>query len=110
MVGHFLLFRLERLLAIYLFSFLFGQRQILENKEFQDKVNLLQQQLASVTGDKSTFSSEQCISEEYVDELRKKVQSQVITMIFFAFLNRSNFVKSWLSPSLLWVVFHFLHF
>lgn len=54
------------------------QTKILENKEFQDKVNLLQQQLASVTGDKSTFSSEQCISEEYVDELRKKVQSQEV--------------------------------
>ncbi|XAR72777.1 Plus-end-directed kinesin ATPase [Bertholletia excelsa] len=48
-----------------------------ENKELQEKINLLQQQLASSSGDKCS-SSEQCISEEYVDELRKKIQSQEI--------------------------------
>ncbi|KAL7206801.1 hypothetical protein ACSBR2_019498 [Camellia fascicularis] len=48
-----------------------------ENKELQEKINLLDQQLASGSGGKSS-SSEQCISEEYVDELRKKIKSQEI--------------------------------
>ncbi|KAK9287325.1 hypothetical protein L1049_015740 [Liquidambar formosana] len=52
------------------------QNKCSENKELQEKVNLLQQQLASVAGDKSSLSSEQSVSEEYVDELKKKVQSQ----------------------------------
>ncbi|XP_042501458.1 kinesin-like protein KIN-7D, mitochondrial isoform X1 [Macadamia integrifolia] len=49
-----------------------------ENKELQEKVELLQQQLASVIGDKSSLSSEQCISEEYKEELKRKIQSQEI--------------------------------
>ncbi|KAA8546024.1 hypothetical protein F0562_020525 [Nyssa sinensis] len=54
------------------------QNKCSENKEMQEKIDLLQQQLASVTGDKSSLSSEQCVSEEYIDELRKKIQSQEI--------------------------------
>lgn len=57
---------------------MYGYLQCSENKELQEKVNLLEQQLASVTSDKSSVSSEQGVSEEHVDELRRKVQSQVI--------------------------------
>ncbi|KAL7236893.1 hypothetical protein ACSBR1_020059 [Camellia fascicularis] len=53
------------------------QNKCAENKELQEKINLLDQQLASGSGGKSS-SSEQCISEEYVDELRKKIKSQEI--------------------------------
>lgn len=52
--------------------------QCAENKELQEKIYLLQQQLASTSGDKSSLS-EQCASEEYVEELRRKILSQVIT-------------------------------
>ncbi|XP_010263861.1 PREDICTED: kinesin-like protein KIN-7D, mitochondrial isoform X2 [Nelumbo nucifera] len=52
------------------------QDKCAENKELQEKILLLQQQLASVSSDKS--SSDQCFSEEYVDELKKKIQSQEI--------------------------------
>lgn len=51
--------------------------QCAENKELQEKVEILEQRLASLTVDKSSVSSEQCASEEYADELKKKVQSQV---------------------------------
>ncbi|XP_043708686.1 kinesin-like protein KIN-7D, mitochondrial [Telopea speciosissima] len=49
-----------------------------ENKELQEKVQLLQQQLASVMCDKSSLSSEQCISEDYINELNRKIQSKEI--------------------------------
>ncbi|XP_021286027.1 kinesin-like protein KIN-7D, mitochondrial isoform X2 [Herrania umbratica] len=54
------------------------QNKCLENEELQKKVNLLEQRLASVSGDKLSLSSEQGISDAYADELRKKVQSQEI--------------------------------
>ncbi|XVF01028.1 hypothetical protein REPUB_Repub04eG0052300 [Reevesia pubescens] len=54
------------------------QNKSSENEELQEKVNLLEQRLASLSGDKLSLSSEQGISEEYADELRKKVQSQEI--------------------------------
>lgn len=50
------------------------QNKCSENKELLEKVNLLQQRLASGHGDKSP--SDLSVSEEYVDELRKKLQSQ----------------------------------
>ncbi|GMJ05621.1 kinesin 7.4 [Hibiscus trionum] len=53
------------------------QNKCSEIEELQGKVNLLEQ-LASLSGDKISLSSKQGISEEYVDELRKKVQSQEI--------------------------------
>lgn len=43
-------------------------------------MNILEQRLSSV--DKSSMSSEQCISDDYIDELRRKIQSQVITLYF----------------------------
>ncbi|XP_021889249.1 kinesin-like protein KIN-7D, mitochondrial isoform X2 [Carica papaya] len=49
-----------------------------ENNELQEKVNFLEQKLSSLLGEKSSLSSEQCASEEYVDELRKKAQLQEI--------------------------------
>ena len=63
------------------FTYGFGYSQCSENKELQGKVNLLEQRLASLSGDKLSLSSEQGISEEYADELRKKVQSQVIYLL-----------------------------
>ncbi|XAR59110.1 Plus-end-directed kinesin ATPase [Bertholletia excelsa] len=53
------------------------QNKSAENKELLERINLLQQQLASRTGHEM-LSSKNCISEEYVDELRKKIQSQEI--------------------------------
>ncbi|XP_061368413.1 kinesin-like protein KIN-7D, mitochondrial isoform X1 [Gastrolobium bilobum] len=49
-----------------------------ENREFQEKVKFLEQQLAAVANGTSIVSSEQCGSGEYIDELKKKVQSQEI--------------------------------
>lgn len=43
-----------------------------------EKINLLEQQLALRNGDRSSPSSEQSGSEEYMDGLRKKIQVQVI--------------------------------
>ncbi|KAL4310333.1 hypothetical protein GQ457_01G000600 [Hibiscus cannabinus] len=54
------------------------QNKCSEIEELQGKVNLLVQQLASLSSDTISLSSKQGISEEYVDELRKKVQSQEI--------------------------------
>ncbi|KAK9987974.1 hypothetical protein SO802_028213 [Lithocarpus litseifolius] len=52
------------------------QNKCSENKELHEKVNILEQRLSSV--DKSSMSSEQCISDEYIDELKRKIQSQEI--------------------------------
>ncbi|KAI5673183.1 hypothetical protein M9H77_13547 [Catharanthus roseus] len=56
------------------------QNKCAENKELQEKIALLEQQLALVSnGNVSpplTSSPEQSIKDEYVDELRKKIQSQ----------------------------------
>lgn len=53
--------------------------QCAENLELQEKLNQLERRFALVSGEKSSGSSEHGVSEEYVDELRKKIQSQVIT-------------------------------
>ncbi|PIA57112.1 hypothetical protein AQUCO_00600086v1 [Aquilegia coerulea] len=47
-----------------------------ENKELEEKVLILQQQLASVMGDKSESISEQGGYEDYINELKRKIQSQ----------------------------------
>ncbi|GLT30633.1 hypothetical protein SLA2020_054240 [Shorea laevis] len=52
------------------------QNKCAENQELQEKFNLMEQRLASLSGDKSLLSFEQGTNEEYVDELRKKVQTQ----------------------------------
>ncbi|KAG5547842.1 hypothetical protein RHGRI_013503 [Rhododendron griersonianum] len=53
------------------------QNKCAENKELQEKICILQQQLASTSGDQSSLSG-QYTSEEYVEELRRKIQSQEI--------------------------------
>ncbi|KAL2460089.1 Kinesin motor family protein [Abeliophyllum distichum] len=53
------------------------QNKCAENIELQEKIIHLEQQLASVSGDKLLYSSEQCASNEFV-EFRKKLQSQEI--------------------------------
>ncbi|KAL8540178.1 hypothetical protein ACS0TY_001670 [Phlomoides rotata] len=54
------------------------QNKYAENKELQDKILFLEQQLASTSGEKMSSASEMCVSDEYMDELRKKMQSQEI--------------------------------
>ncbi|XP_060216887.1 kinesin-like protein KIN-7D, mitochondrial isoform X1 [Lycium barbarum] len=54
------------------------QNKCLENKELQEKICHLEQQLAPVKAEQSYPSSERCVSDEYVDELRRRIQSQDI--------------------------------
>ncbi|XP_071935393.1 kinesin-like protein KIN-7D, mitochondrial isoform X2 [Coffea arabica] len=57
------------------------QNKCAENLELLEKISFLELQLASATGDKSSPSPpfpEHCASDEYVDELKKKVQVQEI--------------------------------
>ncbi|XP_022853439.1 kinesin-like protein KIN-7D, mitochondrial isoform X3 [Olea europaea var. sylvestris] len=54
------------------------QNKCAENKELQEKIIHLEQRLASVSVDKLSHSSEQRTSDEYADELGKKMQSQEI--------------------------------
>lgn len=43
-----------------------------------EKISRLEQQLAAANTDKSSPSSERCFPDAYTDELKKKIQSQVI--------------------------------
>ncbi|KAJ9561039.1 hypothetical protein OSB04_006199 [Centaurea solstitialis] len=54
------------------------QNKSSENKELQERIILLEQQLAAAKSEKLTPSSGQHASEEYVDELRKKIQIQEV--------------------------------
>ncbi|KAL6531870.1 Kinesin-like protein KIN-7D, mitochondrial [Orobanche minor] len=54
------------------------EKKYTENKELQEKILHLEQQLASVSVDKITSPPESSLSDEYADELRKKMQSQEI--------------------------------
>ncbi|KAM7482652.1 hypothetical protein LguiB_007235 [Lonicera macranthoides] len=54
------------------------QNKCSENKDLLEKISLLEQQLALGNGDRSSPSSEQSGSEEYMDGLRKKIQVQEI--------------------------------
>lgn len=56
--------------------------QCAENKELQEKVELLEHQLASVTSNKSPTSSEHCLPEKYIEEFKKKIQSQARLFTF----------------------------
>ncbi|XP_020239431.1 kinesin-like protein KIN-7D, mitochondrial isoform X2 [Cajanus cajan] len=49
-----------------------------ENRELQEKVKLLEQHLATVTGGTSSVLTDQCPSGEHIDELKRKIQSQEI--------------------------------
>ncbi|KAH0713929.1 hypothetical protein KY289_009888 [Solanum tuberosum] len=52
------------------------QNKCLENKELQEKICRLEQQLAAFKAKQAYPSSERCVSDEYIDELRRKIQSQ----------------------------------
>ncbi|KAL3324489.1 hypothetical protein AABB24_038564 [Solanum stoloniferum] len=52
------------------------QNKCLENKELQEKICRLEQQLAAFKTEQAYPSSERCVSDEYIDELRRKIQSQ----------------------------------
>ncbi|KAL2469337.1 Kinesin motor family protein [Forsythia ovata] len=54
------------------------QNKCAENKELQEKIICLEQQMAPVSVDKQLSSSRHSLSDEYADELRKKMQSQEI--------------------------------
>lgn len=51
--------------------------QCAENKELQERILFLEQELASISGGKKSPVSEIGVSDDCADELRKKVQSQV---------------------------------
>ncbi|KAK6776164.1 hypothetical protein RDI58_027165 [Solanum bulbocastanum] len=53
------------------------QNKCLENKELQEKICRLEQQLAAFNAEQVYPSSERCVSDEYIDELRRKIQSQL---------------------------------
>ncbi|MCD7464306.1 NADH-ubiquinone oxidoreductase chain 1 [Datura stramonium] len=54
------------------------QNKCLENKELQETICNLEQQLATVKVEKSYPSSEQGLSDKYIDDLEKKIQLQVV--------------------------------
>ncbi|XP_055815650.1 kinesin-like protein KIN-7D, mitochondrial isoform X2 [Solanum dulcamara] len=54
------------------------QNKYLENKELQETICNLEQQLAAVKVEKSYPSSEQGLSDKYIDDLEKKIQLQGI--------------------------------
>ncbi|KVH88970.1 Kinesin, motor domain-containing protein [Cynara cardunculus var. scolymus] len=54
------------------------QNKCSENKELQERILLLEQQLAVAKSEKPLPSSGPHVSEEYVDELRKKIQNQEV--------------------------------
>ena len=63
--------------------------QCSENKELQERITLLEQQLAAAQSQTTLSSSEQHGSEEYIDELKKKIQIQVD--VFFGQQSFCNF-------------------
>ncbi|CAN4112437.1 unnamed protein product [Withania somnifera] len=54
------------------------QNKCLENKELQETICNLEQQLAAVKAEKSYPSSERGLSDKYMDDLEKKIQLQDI--------------------------------
>lgn len=56
---------------------MFCHVQCLENRELKETISLLQQKLAARASDKSSLSLERG-SEEYVDDMRKKIKFKVI--------------------------------
>ncbi|XP_041998049.1 kinesin-like protein KIN-7D, mitochondrial isoform X3 [Salvia splendens] len=49
-----------------------------ENKELEEKILQLEQQLASVSSDNKSSTSGNCVPDEYTEELKKKVQLQLV--------------------------------
>jgi len=56
--------------------------QCSENRELQEKVKLLEQQLARVPSGTSLMLADQCTFGEHIDELKRKIQSQVTIISF----------------------------
>lgn len=56
--------------------------QCSENRELQEKVKLLEQQLATVPSGTSLVLTDQCASGEHMDELKRKIQSQVTENLY----------------------------
>ncbi|KAM0007646.1 hypothetical protein Hdeb2414_s0136g00808691 [Helianthus debilis subsp. tardiflorus] len=54
------------------------QNKYSENKELQERITLLEQQLAAAQKEKALQSSRHHGSEEYIDELRKKIKIQEV--------------------------------
>ncbi|MFS7998555.1 putative plus-end-directed kinesin ATPase transcription factor C2H2 family [Helianthus anomalus] len=54
------------------------QNKCSENKELQERITLLEQQLAAAQNEKALQSSRHHGSEEYIDELRKKIKIQEV--------------------------------
>ncbi|XP_024979643.1 kinesin-like protein KIN-7D, mitochondrial [Cynara cardunculus var. scolymus] len=54
------------------------QNKCSENKELQERITLLEQQLAAACSEKPLLSSKQQGSKEYIDELQMKIQIQVM--------------------------------
>ncbi|KAJ9537874.1 hypothetical protein OSB04_030607 [Centaurea solstitialis] len=54
------------------------QNKCSENKELQERITLLEQQLAAARSEKPSLSSKQHGSKEYVDQLQMKIQIQVM--------------------------------
>ncbi|XP_065865428.1 kinesin-like protein KIN-7D, mitochondrial [Euphorbia lathyris] len=54
------------------------QNKCSENKELQEKLIFLEQQLSAFSGDRALLASEHILLDEHTDELKKKVQSQEI--------------------------------
>ncbi|WCJ40915.1 Kinesin motor family protein [Euphorbia peplus] len=54
------------------------QNKCSENKELQEKLNLMEQQLSAFSGDRSLLASDHVMLDEHTGELKKKVQSQEI--------------------------------
>lgn len=56
--------------------------QCSENQELLEKVKQLEHQLEAVSSGSTLVSSEQLLSGENIDELKKKIQFQVIQLCF----------------------------
>lgn len=80
-------------LSCYIKWLCFAYYQCAENKVLQEKLLLMEQQLASISGGKIVSTSEMCVSDECTDELRKKVQSQVRCFPFTCSIHDSLFVQ-----------------
>lgn len=64
-------------------SFVIFVWQCSENRELWEKVKLLEHQLATVPSGTSLMLTDQCQFGEHIDELKRKIQSQVtITSLF----------------------------
>jgi hypothetical protein len=57
--------------------------QCSEIRELQEKVKLLEQQLATDSRCTSLLPADECVSGEHIDELKRKIKYQVIETLLF---------------------------